>query len=160
MLPSLPWCLPGRRCQVLLWFSYPLVGSYPRLLYIHLVLNSWWVRQLTKQRCRDATSSPVLTFQANHSFIYIYIYIYNLVRVIEWLMPLKRKKWRTAPPKNCRLTVGQQSADSRPTVGRQSDNSRPTVGRLSFSSFYENLLPAVGRLLAVCRPHVGNLLAK
>ena len=30
------------------------------------------MRQLTKQRCRDATSSPVLTFQPNHSFIYIY----------------------------------------------------------------------------------------
>ena len=27
------------------------------------------MRQLTKQRCRDATSSPVLTFQPNHSLI-------------------------------------------------------------------------------------------
>ena len=66
-------------------------------------------------------------------------------------------------------TVGQQSANSRPTVGQQSDNSwptvsqlladsRPTVIRLSFTVFYENLLPAVGRLLAVCRPTVGRML--
>ena len=28
---------------------------------------------------------------------------------------------------------------------------RKTVGRLSFTAFYENLLLAVGRLLAACR---------
>ena len=33
------------------------------------------MRQLTKQRCRDATSSLVLTFQPNHLYIYIYIKI-------------------------------------------------------------------------------------
>ena len=99
------------------------------------------------------------------------------------------KKWRTAPPKNCRPTVGQQSADSRPTVGRQLADSgltvgrqladcRPTVVRLS-----ANCWPIVGQLSADCRlpllrkssassrptvgrlsadywPHVGNLLAK
>ena len=27
-----------------------------------------------------------------------------------------RKKWRTAPPKNCRPTVGEQSANWRPTI--------------------------------------------
>ena len=32
-----------------------------------------------------------------------------------------------------------------------------TVGRLSFTAFYENLLPTVGRLLAVCRPTVGSM---
>ena len=32
------------------------------------------MRQLTKQRCRDATSSLVLTFQPNHLYIYIYIH--------------------------------------------------------------------------------------
>ena len=35
--------------------------------------------------------------------------------------------------------------------------SRPTVGRLLFTAFYENLLLAVGRLLAVCRPTVGRM---
>ena len=49
---------------------------------------------------------------------------------------------------NSRTTVDRQSDDSRPTVGRQSANCWPTVGRLSFTAFYENLLPAVGRLLA------------
>ena len=34
------------------------------------------MRQLTKQSCRDATSSPVLTSQPNRIYIYIYIYIY------------------------------------------------------------------------------------
>ena len=43
---------------------------------------------------------------------------------------------------------------------QQSANSRPTVGRLSFTTFYENLLPTVGRLSADCWQHVGNLLAK
>ena len=38
-----------------------------------------------------------------------------------------------------------------------SANSWPTVGRLSFTAFYKNLLPTVGRLLAVCRPTVGRL---
>ena len=31
------------------------------------------MRQLTKQRCRDATSSLVLTFQPNHLYICMYI---------------------------------------------------------------------------------------
>ena len=92
------------------------------------------------------------------------------------------KKWRTAPPKNCRPTVGQQSADSRttvdrqsddsrPTVDRQSTDSRPTVGRLSadcrsppstkiFCRQSADCWPFVGRLSADCWPHVGNLLAK
>ena len=48
----------------------------------------------------------------------------------------KWKKWRTAPPKNCQPTVGQQSADSWPTVvycllRKSSANSRPTVGSMS-----------------------------
>ena len=79
---------------------------------------------------------------------------------VEWILLPVGKKWRTAPQKNCRPTVGQRSADSRTTVDQQSDNSRRTVGQLSFTAFYENLLPVVSRLLAVCRPHVGNLLAK
>ena len=32
-----------------------------------------------------------------------------------------------------------------------------TVGRLSFTAFYENILPTVGRLLAVCRPTVDSM---
>lgn len=44
-------------------------------------------------------------------------------------------------------TVGQQSDDSGLTVGQLLADSRPTVGRLSFTAFYENLLPAVGRLI-------------
>ena len=52
---------------------------------------------------------------------------------------------------NSRPTVGQQPADSWPTVSRLLANCRPTVGRLSFTAFYENLLPTVGRLLAACR---------
>ena len=35
-----------------------------------------------------------------------------------------------------------------------------TVGQLSFTAFYENLLPTVGRLSADCWQHVGNLFAK
>ena len=44
------------------------------------------------------------------------------------------------------------------TVGRQLANSWPTVRQLSFTAFYENLLPTVGRLLAVRRPTVGSML--
>ena len=39
----------------------------------------------------------------------------------------------------------QQSADRWSTAGRQ------LADRLSFTAFYENLLPTVGRLLAACR---------
>ena len=49
------------------------------------------------------------------------------------------------------------SADCWPTVGQRLANSWPTAGRLSFTSFYENLLPTVGRLLAVCRATVGSM---
>ena len=41
------------------------------------------------------------------------------------------KKWRTAPPKNCRPTVGQQSANCWPTVYRQSANR--LLGELFFT---------------------------
>ena len=41
-------------------------------------------------------------------------------------------------------TVGRLLANSRPTVGQRLANSRTTVGQLSFTAFYENLLPAVG----------------
>ena len=61
------------------------------------------MRQLTKQRCRDAISSLVLTFQPNHSFIsalsndiehslqtsrfsvYLYIYVNDLVPVYLYI---------------------------------------------------------------------------
>ena len=35
-----------------------------------------------------------------------------------------------------------------------------TVGQLSFTAFYENLLPTVSQQSADCWQHVGNLLAK
>ena len=70
------------------------------------------------------------------------------LELFENLRKVCWKNWRTAPPKNCRPTVGQLLADS-----------RPTVGRLSFTAFYENLLPTVGRLSADCWQHVSNLLA-
>ena len=54
-------------------------------------------------------------------------------------------------------TVGRLSANGRPTVGQQPADSWPTVDRLSFTAFYENLLPTVGQLLAVCRPTVGSM---
>ena len=88
-----------------------------RLLYIHLVLDSQWVRQLTKQLCQDATFSPVLTFQPNHSFIpalsndiehsmqtsrfpvyysyinnYLYIYVYIYIHIFLFFFIFKRKK--------------------------------------------------------------------
>ena len=51
-------------------------------------------------------------------------------------LTLCRKKWRTAPPKNCRPTVvyrllRKSSANSQPTVGRLSADCRPTVGSMS-----------------------------
>ena len=54
-------------------------------LYIYIYIYAV-VRQLTKQRCRDAISSLVLTFQPNHSFIYIYTYI---TRTMENELPFK-----------------------------------------------------------------------
>ena len=43
-------------------------------------------------------------------------------------------------------------------VGKSEEQlPQKTVGRLSFTAFYENLLPTVGRLLAVCRPSVGSM---
>ena len=73
-----------------------------RLLYIHLVLNSWWVRQLMKQRCQDAISILVLIFQPNHlfllyltisstlcrqvDFLSIYIYIYRFIYIYIYIV--------------------------------------------------------------------------
>ena len=43
-----------------------------------------------EQRCRDATSSLVLTFQPNHLYIYIYIYNYTpRARLFEHLLQLR-----------------------------------------------------------------------
>ena len=56
-----------------------------------------------------------------------------------------RKKWRTAPPKNCRPTVGEQSA-----------NCWPTGGRLSFTAFYKNRKKWRTAPPKNCRPTVGQ----
>ena len=50
------------------------------------------MKQLTKQRCRDAISSLVLTFQPNHSFIYIRnTYIKKVIEKTESV--IKRIRW-------------------------------------------------------------------
>ena len=76
-----------------------------------------------------------------------------------------RKKWRTAPPKNCRPTVDQQSANCRSTVvyrllRKSSAKSRPTVGRLSADSWQHvgnvNCWYTAGRQLADSIPTVGR----
>ena len=61
------------------------------------------------------------------------------------------------------LFVHQPGANHAPrasvTQVEKNEEQRPqeTVGRLSFTAFYENLLPTVGRLSADCRPTVGSM---
>ena len=65
-----------------------------------------------------------------------------------------QKKWRTALPKNCRPTVGQQSANCWPTVGRLLADCRlPPFTKIGKS---EEQLPqkTVGRLLVNSWPIV------
>ena len=88
-------------------------------------------------------------------FIYVQIegtwggqsWVHSVSKLISWIIskiqlyglkPLKTgRKWRTAPLKVCRYTVGQQLADCRPTVGQQSEDS--FLGELFFI-FSENCL--------------------
>ena len=61
--------------------------------------------------------------------------MYHKVTMLKIILTIFGKKSRTAPPKNCRPTVGRLLANSRTTVGRQSDDSWRTLGQLLFAAF-------------------------
>ena len=109
-------------------------------------LNSWRphssLERERKIRHRLFTSSLKLAIRHFH------------VVVMQW-QQRNGKKWRTAPPKNCRPTVGRQSANCWLTVvyrilRKSSANSRPTVGRLSADCWL-----TVGSMSVICWQSVG-----
>ena len=109
-------------------------------------LNSWRphssLERERKIRHRLFTSSIKLAIRHFH------------VVVMQW-QQRNEKKWRTAPPKNCRLTVGQQSADCRPTVGQLSaDYHLPPFTKI-FCQQSADCWPTVGSMSVICWPSVG-----
>ena len=83
------------------------------------------MRQLTKQRCRDATSSLVLTFQPNH------LYIYGRKRQINYKF-IPTSLFRGRP-----LIRGFSSPDEWATTKQACRDE--LVVYLSFSSIYTTL---------------------
>ena len=70
------------------------------------------------------------------------------------------KKWRTAPPKNCRPTVARLLVDCWPTVGWQLADCRLPPFAKIFCQQSADCWPFVGQLSADCWQHVSNVSAK
>ena len=118
-----------------------------------LIQSLSWFRM--KELCSKVflifPSLPIIIIMSKDMAFFHILYKYSQLGKSEEQLPQKTVGRLLV---NSRLTVGQQLANSRPTVGQQSAHS------FSFTAFYENLLPTVGRLSANCWQHVGNLLAK